>query len=600
MKAKRHVILFITTPVVCILLGWMLTVSHRGLPMDPRPSRLETLHADADAGRKQDAEILLLYEERTPLLQTVEDTLREMRLGWISASAADASLLSRVHTVLLCAPDLSSLEGEGAVTLMEWVEGGGRLALLALPEVTGWFHIVSHKLGVMDYGSEYVAYGSLRFEPGVLSVFDGLGIHEELEDYLLPVHLEEDCRVLMTTGDGAGTPLMWTRKAGRGRVLVCNHSLIGGKDSRGYVVYALENLEDVLVYPIINAGMVFIDDFPAPQPEGFDELLRSQYGLSTQGFFRNHWWPDMKNLVRRYGVRYTGVLVETYNRNMEPPFVPDTDDHALIRYYTSELLQSGGEIGLHGYNHQPLCPEGWPYAGEDYLTWRSAANMEMAVAELLRYGKSFLPEADFTSYVPPSNYLSQEGKQALMRTVPTLSVFSGVYLPEDGVQAFVQEFREEEDGSISVPRVTSGFSMDNYIQLVAAGELSLHGVFSHFIHPDDVLDPERGALLGWKTMSEAFEKHLQDITAAYPALRWCTATEAAAAVQRYDRLGVRRLRDGNQMVLELTGFYDEAWLCLAAPRPERVEGAEVHETGSGKVWLRATQDRVTLEWGQEP
>ncbi len=598
MKAKHHVILFITTPVVCILLGWMLMVSHSGLPMDARPSRLEPLGSDPITAKGQDTEILLLYEERTALLETVEDTLREMRLGWTSASAVDQALLSQVHTVLLCTPDLSSLEGEGAVILMDWVEEGGRLALLALPEVTGWTRIVRHKLGIMDFGPEYLLYDSLSFAPGVLPVFDGLGITEELADYLLPVHLEEDCRVLMTAGEG--TPLMWTREVGKGRVLVCNHSLISGKDSRGYVVYALENFEDVLVYPIINAGMVFIDDFPAPQPEGFDELLQSQYGLSTQGFFRNHWWPDMKNLVRRHGVRYTGVLVETYNRNMDPPFVPDTDDHALIRYYTSELLQSGGEIGLHGYNHQPLCPDGWPYADEDYITWSSVANMEMAIGELLRYGKSFLPEAEFTSYVPPSNYLSGEGKQALMRTVPSLFVFSGVYLPEEGIRAFVQEFREEEDGSISVPRVTSGFSMDNYTQLVAAGELALHGVFSHFVHPDDVLDPERGALLGWETMSEAFEAHLQDIMKAFPALRWCTATEAAAAVQRYGRLGVARHWDGNRLTLELSGFYDEAWLCLVSERPERVEGAEVHEAGSGELWLRATQDKVILEWGQEP
>jgi len=355
-------------------------------------------------------------------------------------------------------------------------------------------------------------------------------------------------------------------------------------------------LEDVLVYPIINAGMIFIDDFPAPQPEGFDEELKAQYGLSTQSFYRSHWWPDMKRLSSRYGLRYTGVLIETYNDLVTPPFLPDSEDASLIRYYASELLQSGGEMGLHGYNHQPLCPDGWPYAGEGYRTWPSGEAMGAAVRELVRYGTSFLPETSFTSYVPPSNYLSPEGQKVLLENVPELEAISGLYLPEDGVHALVQEFREEADGSVSVPRVTSGFSMDAYQRLVAAGELGLHGVFSHFIHPDDVLDEDRGALLGWEQMRNDFDAELSEVTKAFPSLRWCTATEAAAAVQRADRLQVERIREQDRLTLRLSPFYDEAWLCLCAEEPPaRIEGAELFPQ-SGCFWLKATRDTVILEW----
>ncbi|MBQ8130705.1 MAG: DUF2194 domain-containing protein [Clostridia bacterium] len=597
MRQQRHAILYITTPVLCLVLGFALIVSQSGMPMEARPLRLEALAPTAQNTQAAGFDVLVLRQEESPLLDTVCDTLKQMRLGYQVSGTLDAASLGRFRTVLVCSSALTALEGEGAVTLMNWVAEGGHLALMSVPSVDSWLPIVSHKLGIMDGGKEYREYGSLRPAPGAMDVFGGLVMDEELSDYALSLRLEGDCRVLMTTADAAQTPLLWTREIGRGRVAVCNHTLIGGKDSRGHVVMTLRALEGVLVYPIVNAGMIFIDDFPAPQPEGFDEMLQSQYGMSIQGFFRNHWWPDMKALARRFGLRYTGVLVETYNRQMEPPFLPDSEDHGLIRYYASELLQSGGEVGLHGYNHQPLCLDGWQYAGEDYETWASEENMAMAVEALARYGRSFLPEAVFTSYVPPSNYLSPEGQRVLLRTVPDLAVISGLYLPEDGVNALVQEFREETDGSISVPRITSGFSMDSYLKLVASGELALHGVFSHFIHPDDVLDVERGAMQGWEGMRNDFTASLEEITAAYPALRWCTASEAAAAVQRYDRLGVERQWENGALTLHLDAFYDEAWLCLSADRaPSRVSGAECYPAGSGCLWLRAVQDTVRLEW----
>lgn len=138
------------------------------------------------------------------------------------------------------------------------------------------------------------------------------------------------------------------------------------------------------------------------------------------------------------------------------------------------------------------------------------------------------------------------------------------------------------------------FRLDN---MTVWSLLSLHGVFSHFIHPDDVLDVERGALLGWERMRDDFTASLEEIMAAYPALRWCTASEAAAAVQRYDRLGVTRQWNENTLTLHLSSFFDEAWLCLCADAmPSHVEGAECYPTGQGCLWLRATQDTVRLEW----
>jgi hypothetical protein len=225
--------------------------------------------------------------------------------------------------------------------------------------------------------------------------------------------------------------------------------------------------------------------------------------------------------------------------------------------------------------------------------------MAAAIAELVRYGSSFLPEAEFTSYVPPSNYLSAEGQRVLLETVPQMRTLSGLYLNEVGVNALVQEFREEADGSTSVPRISSGFSPDEYNQYVIAHELALHGVFSHFIHPDDVLDPERGALIGWQGMFESFTQMLSNIESVYAPLRYSTASEGAAAVQRYDRATVVRTwnQDRTQLTLTLSPFYDELWLALRARDvPASVTGGELFAIADGLYWVRADQATVTMEW----
>lgn len=600
---KMHAFAAVFGPLL-VLTALLVAVlaSHRGITPQARPAQLEQLTADASLEKGEAVlpeEALMLTGETGTVEQTVRDTLEALQIGYRAVSTRGFALpmLEEKTLVLVCTPDLSAVDGETLVELIGWVEEGGRLALMTTPDANGALGMISRKLGIRDMDGTYRRYTSLRYAAGALPFFGEEIFDQELEDYALPVRLEEDCTVYMQTADAAGFPLLWARDLGDGRIAVLNTGLAQGKDGRGFVMDALSALCDTLCYPVINAGMVFVDDFPAPQPEGFDERLKAEFGYDVQGFFRNHWWPDMKELTWKYGLRYTGVLVETYNQTVTPPFAPDGEDHALIRYYTSELLQSGGEIGLHGYNHQPLCPQGFAYAGEDYRPWPSMQNMGLAIRELVRYGQSFLPDAEFTTYVPPSNYLSAEGQAALLDAVPGLTTISGLYLPEEGVNALVQEFGEEADGSISVPRITSGFSMDGYNRLTAAHELMLRGVFSHFIHPDDVLDVERGAQLGWTRMYADFDAALEDLMQAYPALRWCTASEGAAAVQRYSRVHVLREWEGETLSLELTPFYDEVWLALRCKRPpDSVENAQIYALADGLYWLRATDAQVRVTW----
>lgn len=88
------------------------------------------------------------------------------------------------------------------------------------------------------------------------------------------------------------------------------------------------------------------------------------------------------------------------------------------------LLNHGGELGFHGYNHMPLCLENFDYKGlyDGYTLWKSTEDMEKAVTELGEFSSEIFPQQKFSIYVPPSNILSQEGRKALKESMPDISV----------------------------------------------------------------------------------------------------------------------------------------------------------------------------------
>ena len=606
---KRSILLKLLLPVlVMVLLAGVLLTEREGMTLEARGASLEMLNTappQHEGMQNGTADLLVAQnganETEMGFAKTLTDVLSEMRIPYRTFDLSTQTVpdLTGVRALLYCSQSLAPLTGEVA-RLSGWMEAGGHFGVLMTPAVDDAFRMLYRKFGITEYANEYVNYGSFAYASGLLPMWDGETYSDNgtLSDYALPVRLSQDCTVHIVTADDLAMPLLWECPVGLGRAVVLNATLMFDKGGRGFALSALSALEDTLVYPIINAGMVFIDDFPAPQPEGFDEKLRQDYGYDIQGFYRNHWWPDMKQLAWDDQVRYTGVLIETYNDNVTGPFTSHGVDDVLQKYYTSELLQSGGEIGLHGYNHMPLCPAGFRYGDINYKTWPTSLAMSQSLLELERYGKTLFLNARFTTYVPPSNYLSDLGRRTLIATLPGIRVISGLYIEEAGNDALIQEFGESADGTVDEPRITSGFEVVDFSSFVMAQELALHGVLSHFIHPDDILDTLRSGNESWATLYQAFCDRMTAIRATYPCLRFMTASEGAAAVQRYARLTVAREADAQGLTVTLSPFYDEAWLALRTRNtPVSVEGGELCPVSEGFYWIKANRAVVRIVWG---
>ena len=94
------------------------------------------------------------------------------------------------------------------------------------------------------------------------------------------------------------------------------------------------------------------------------------------------------------------------------------------------------------------------------------------------------------------------------------------------------------DGMIEEPRTVSGAVWGDFSQMTVFSEMNMHYVNNHFLHPDDVLDVDRGAELGWAKMYKALDKEVSWVHNMSPSLRNLTGSELAGAVQRYGILKV--------------------------------------------------------------
>ncbi len=247
----------------------------------------------------------------------------------------------------------------------------------------------------------------------------------------------------------------------------------------------------------------------------------------------------------------------------------------------------------------PLVPENFDYLGmyDSYRQWVSVDAMRDSLNELDRFCRELFPEEEFHVYVPPSNIISEEGRALLAEDFPQIRAIASLYLPDDNDVSYSQDFTVTEDGMVQTPRIISGYVLDEYMRTAAMSELYFHCVNTHFQHPDDTLDTDRGAALGWTELFRRLTDYVEWLHNALPQLRNLTGSELTGAVQRYDKLQIRREEDDNSIHLSLGGFKDEAWFYLRVNdgKPGRMTGGTISQAADGLYLVKATMPEVEIE-----
>lgn len=481
-----------------------------------------------------------------------------------------------------------------------WADSGGCVLIAQVPawdDVSRWMLNVA---GVDSMNYRFHATPGIRLLDDVMLAGTKRDYPlEEAYESSMEVSLWEGCTVHIVSADESRIPILWECPVGDGKIVTVNFGIYD-KAYRGIYSTAYSLLGNVCVYPVINGSAFYLDDFPSLVPGGNSTYLEADYRMDIKSFYSQVWWEDTQKLGEKYGIRYTGMVIEDYSDQVEAPFT-EGSGRSRFQYFGNTLLTQGGEIGFHGYNHMPLCLDGFDYMGlyDAYATWNSYEDMKASVTELDRFCRELFPREQFQVYVPPSNILSEEGRRMLKEEFPQIRAIASVYLP--GGPSYAQEFEVAQDGMIETPRIISGYLLEDYERLTALSELNFHYVNAHFQHPDDVLDADRGAMLGWQVMHERLAGYMEWLYSAAPSIRNLTGSELAAAVERFYGLEVYRKETEEGLSLLLKNFQDEAWLMVRcnAWEPEGAEGGTLTHLQGNLYLLKAQDAHVFLKKKEE-
>lgn len=529
-----------------------------------------------------------------------QQIFKDMKVGYNLIDIATESFpdVKSYEKVVMLVSQLDDLDQE-LIALRDWVESGGYVQFALTLQKSSHLSLIEQALGIKQSQAEHGLVDKLYIEPDFMIGGGREYIIEEPFDSALKVDLSEKAKVHVSRKEGPGVlPLIWEHAYGKGKFVIDNFGIYN-KVTRGLYAASYNLMGKVASYPVINGSVFYLDDFPAPVPSGDGKYVKRDYNLNVADFYTNIWWVDMLSFVDKYGIKYTGATIENYEDDTSGN-VHGQDDISRFVYFGNMLLRSGGEIGYHGYNHQPLSPKSLDYKDVySYHTWEESA-MVSAMKELVRFNEELFPNVEKSVYVPPSNVLSAEGRKVLVEEIPEIKTIASNYFPGDF--AYDQEFEWASDGMVEQPRIISGGMLDDFMQLAAFSELNMHFVNSHFIHPDDTLDVDRGAELGWAVLKSNLEHYISWLKSSAPDLRDLTGSQLSGAIQRYSALVPKQERTATGIEWTFDHFYDEVYLFVRINEGQvgsHVNGGTLTHLTGNLYLLKATQAKVTMDWSEE-
>ncbi len=412
----------------------------------------------------------------------------------------------------------------------------------------------------------------------------------------IQVALEDGVKVHMASCEGE--PLVWEKSVGKGKYLVYNGLVRDDKTNIGMLTAMLNHCGEDSIYPVLGYKVFYIDDFPSPVPEGFFPRIYEELGVSTAEFYRDHWWPFMRECAGEFGLKYTGLIIESYGDQVKGPFHP-LDGRAArdsLIVYGRELLDMKGELGIHGYNHQSLAPASYELDELDYVPWDNQADMLEGLQELRRYIKEVYPDYVFKVYVPPSDILSPEGREAVRIAFPEVKIFSSLFDGPYASRAYIQDYERNADGTYEMPRTTAGYSPKGQAMYENISMLNYMGTFSHFVHPDELFYEESQDLT-WHDMTVGFKAFMGEVLSRYSWLKPVTGSEAAECFDDYLDMDYRVERSEENLRLKCWNYRHGLRFILRSNRElGHAEGAMVQKIGDDAYLIEITEPESVLYW----
>ena len=490
-------------------------------------------------GRPREDRLAILTDATAQDPQSVrlaERVLGVARIGFDTLRGADLALLvpgdlARYTTVALALSTPDALDGR---VLEDYLSRGGSIVSLsdALPPV---LRSIASAEPAGGKAPEPVAAVGLRFGTALLPA-EGFFLEDREVPWTAGTLLPPPGATSLARDWLDSAPLLWSVKTpSGGTVLVWNVREFWAPEHAGLLMESLLASRPVAACVTPALAAFRLDGFPRPLYDAVQKPLT----VTDTVFFRSRFWPELRDLLGKRGIPLNASVIFTYNDRVAPPFwggeLYMAERQASVEL-VRELIGSGAEVGLFGYNHISLSTA---LSGPNTKVWPSRQAMEEALRTVreewkLLFGAHTLP----SSYAAPYGIVSEEGVAALHSVFPELDVV-GTTVSGGGISSAGFARLAAQAGLRVEPASSTGYLFSDRTRRMMVSAVLGDGVWLHAVDADDLFDFGATAGKSWDELKAELERILAFQARHFPWLRFVRVSELTREIDRLEEVQAR-------------------------------------------------------------
>ncbi len=472
-------------------------------------------------------------EEALAVLEFTESVLRRSKIDYQIIATRDFRGMVPFDLSPFTAVGLilTSDNGLDPAILDRYLKDGGSIVSL----IGGRYNKLAPYLGIKEDRREIRNSTGFRIKSGFITGED-ISLEERTIMWKPGWGIPQNNAEILATDYSRRIPLLWKVPVNNGSVLVWNWDNFVNGAFLGYILESFVYVQPVGVAATPALSIMYLDDWPLPMYN----VVRNPMKITDTEYYTDIWWPEIKEILSDWNQPFSSYVIFNYNATTRPPFetgeffVAKGNVPTKIAY---EHIDTGIELGLHGYNHvSPTLQK----TEINAFVWSSKEELEVgfthAKNEWIRLiGEYSLPR----TYVAPHNIISSDGLEVLHNVFPSIKAVSTLRAGEDA-EDDPYDFGPHADfpDIYMMPRMTSGYLFTPTNKLGIVSGIVGPGLWSHFIHSDDVFDPYRSQGKSWDELKEEFTSMFRFIRTNYPWLRPVNAYDGYRAMMEFDDIGV--------------------------------------------------------------
>lgn len=361
--------------------------------------------------------------------------------------------------------------------------------------------------------------------------------------------------------------IIWRYAPDAGKVYVVNGDYLTGQMGAGLLTGFAADTESVYLYPVVNAQVSVVENYPTLADENKDYMER-EYGQASSIVFRDILWPSIVAIYYDTDdvMTVTGAFRLDYDDR-------EKLDENLLRFYYEQVTKESGEIGLSGYQVSDVPLEEKLEEDLDFL------EEVLPNYEILTFQAGDLEEAQYASLVGEGNLL--EDVNTVLEN----------YREDDG-ETF---FEYLDNGVLKLPIYMDSRVMENEDDFRSRCLQTAYGYYgtgidtSRVIYPDSEED-------SWNIMSNDWSKNYRPYRTPFVCFEKTTASEADRRVRNYLALDYEMSVEGEQMRITADAPDGDCYfiLRLHGQEIEEMTGGSYEKIENGWYLLTLTEDTAEL------